>query len=63
MMGASESLISTRPVLSIDEGSSGFWSLKSDIEGPVWRKYPKEKNPDLLGYWTKENDPQYPISQ
>ena len=51
-----------RHVFPIDEESSGFWSLRSDTEGQVWRKYPKEKNPNLLGYWTKDNDPQYPAS-
>lgn len=48
-----------RPIFPMDEESSGYWSLSSDIEGPVWRKYPKEKNPNLLRYWTKDNDPQY----
>ena len=51
-----------RPIFPMGEESSGFWSLRSDTEGPVWRKYPREKNPNLLGYWTKDNDPQYAMT-
>jgi murein DD-endopeptidase MepM/ murein hydrolase activator NlpD len=49
-----------KPTFPIDEQSSGFWSRPyNETEGLWWRVYPKSNNPGLLGYWTKENDPQY----
>jgi len=49
-----------KPIFPIDEKSSGFWA-RTDQGNDFWRTYPEITNPNLFGYWTKDNDPQYPF--
>jgi hypothetical protein len=51
-----------RSTFPVDTESSGYWNWRADTQDIVWKRCPTEKNPNLLGYWTKENDPQHAIT-
>jgi hypothetical protein len=51
-----------KPTFPVDDESSGYWNWRADTQDIVWKRCPIAKNPGLLGYWTKENDPQFPAT-
>jgi hypothetical protein len=48
-----------KPTFAISEESSGSWGVNPSTGDQVWKTYPLKSNLNLLGYWTKEDDPQY----
>jgi hypothetical protein len=47
-----------RPTFPVAEDISGCWALKGREK--YWLHLSPNQNPNLLNYWTKDNDPQYP---
>jgi murein DD-endopeptidase MepM/ murein hydrolase activator NlpD len=48
-----------RPTFTVTEEQSGCWALKGREK--YWLHLSLDKNPNLMNYWTKENDPQYSV--
>lgn len=48
-----------RPTFTVTEDRGGCWALKGREK--YWLKLPPDNNPNLLNFWTKDNDPQYAI--
>lgn len=46
-----------RPTFKVTDDRSGCWALKAREK--YWLRLPADQNPNLFGYWTKENDPQF----
>lgn len=49
-----------RPTFTMAEDQSGCWALRGREQ--YWLHLSPDKNPNLMNYWTKDNDPQYPIA-
>ena len=45
------------PVFSLSSENSGYWAYRKNALS--WYQRPVDMNPNLLGYWTKRNDPRY----
>lgn len=47
-----------RPTFIVPEDQSGCWAVKDGQK--YWCHLPVADNPNLLNFWTEDNDPQYP---
>jgi hypothetical protein len=55
------------PVFEVKPKNNGYWTLDKDHPDTaphIWVPWTsRETNPNVLNYWTKRNDPQFPLTQ
>jgi len=49
-----------RPTFTTAEDQSGCWALKGREQ--YWLHLSPDNNPNLMNYWTKDNDPRHPLT-
>ena len=45
------------PVFPLSSENSGYWAYRKNVLS--WYRSPVDMSPNVLGYWTKRNDPRY----